>query len=430
VAQTTPWGGESYAFDSLGRTSQIVESGGAGSTTTYAYDSLGRVWNVNDSGSGLTSYAYDFWGRTTGVSEPGGVTRTATFDYLGRVSQTNTSIGNNSVYSRSFEYDAVGRVTSESASGSNVATYGYDERGQLVSAGKNGVTYGYQYDAAGNRTLAASGGVTRYFAYDAANRLTSVSGAGGTMGVSHDANGNMTQLGGDTLSWNERGQLSGVSGGGITSSFAYDAYGRRVGKSVSGVGTRSYQWSGWSARGGSGAGGAFGRTEGLDDHQRLGGNVAVSDHLGSVVGLLDNSGQLAQQRSFDPFGQQVSSTNGAVSPYGFTGLESDESGLLYARNRYYSPLLGRFISEDPIGFAGGSNFYAYCGNDPVNFTDPLGLYTEDPWGWAKALGGALYGAGEMLYQASRSGVADIMMDMADNGIASLAAYRCGGFIDL
>jgi RHS repeat-associated protein len=54
-------------------------------------------------------------------------------------------------------------------------------------------------------------------------------------------------------------------------------------------------------------------------------------------------------------------------------LEHDESGLVYARNRYYSPGLGRFISEDPIGFGGGANFYAYCGNDPINFTDPLGL---------------------------------------------------------
>jgi RHS repeat-associated protein len=60
--------------------------------------------------------------------------------------------------------------------------------------------------------------------------------------------------------------------------------------------------------------------------------------------------------------------------YGFTGLEHDESGLVYARNRYYHPQLGRFISQDPIGFAGGLNLYAYCSNDPINFTDPLGLF--------------------------------------------------------
>jgi len=37
------------------------------------------------------------------------------------------------------------------------------------------------------------------------------------------------------------------------------------------------------------------------------------------------------------------------------------------------PSLGRFISEDPIGFAGGLNPYLYCDNDPVNLSDPTGL---------------------------------------------------------
>lgn len=45
----------------------------------------------------------------------------------------------------------------------------------------------------------------------------------------------------------------------------------------------------------------------------------------------------------------------------------------YYRARYYDSNVGRFISEDPVGFAGGMNFYAYAGSDPVDFTDPLGL---------------------------------------------------------
>lgn len=52
-------------------------------------------------------------------------------------------------------------------------------------------------------------------------------------------------------------------------------------------------------------------------------------------------------------------------------------GLYYYRARYYSAELQRFISEDPIGLAGGDvNFYAYVGNNPVNRVDPLGLYWE------------------------------------------------------
>ncbi|MCX6365625.1 MAG: RHS repeat-associated core domain-containing protein, partial [Armatimonadetes bacterium] len=99
---------------------------------------------------------------------------------------------------------------------------------------------------------------------------------------------------------------------------------------------------------------------------------------------------------------------------GFTGLEHDESGLVYARNRYYSPGLGRFISEDPIGFSGGSNFYAYCGNDPINFTDPLGLYQT---------GSYLGDVGQIF-----AGYGDALIPVnAVNGMIGLGgvAYRCG-----
>ncbi len=59
---------------------------------------------------------------------------------------------------------------------------------------------------------------------------------------------------------------------------------------------------------------------------------------------------------------------------GFTGRELEETGLYYYRARFYMPDLGRFISKDPIGFAGGdTNLYSYVGQNPVNFVDPSGL---------------------------------------------------------
>ena len=63
------------------------------------------------------------------------------------------------------------------------------------------------------------------------------------------------------------------------------------------------------------------------------------------------------------------------------------------RARYYHPGMGRFISQDPIGFGGGSNFYAYCMNDPINFTDPSGLAPNDEF---DSFCGALYAIGEMV----------------------------------
>jgi len=50
-----------------------------------------------------------------------------------------------------------------------------------------------------------------------------------------------------------------------------------------------------------------------------------------------------------------------------------QNNLYYYRNRYYDPLTGRFLQEDPIEFEGGINFYTYVGNNPILFIDPLGL---------------------------------------------------------
>ncbi|MGN6186845.1 MAG: RHS repeat-associated core domain-containing protein, partial [Thermoanaerobaculia bacterium] len=76
---------------------------------------------------------------------------------------------------------------------------------------------------------------------------------------------------------------------------------------------------------------------------------------------------------YTPFGEIENSTN-ALQPLRFMGRELDaDTSLYYVRNRWYDPVLGRFVSEDPIGLRGGINPYAYVGNDPVNLRDPQGL---------------------------------------------------------
>ena len=54
----------------------------------------------------------------------------------------------------------------------------------------------------------------------------------------------------------------------------------------------------------------------------------------------------------------------------------DATGQMYRRNRYYDPASGRFTQEDPIGLAGGLNLYGFAGRDPVNNSDPFGLYCQ------------------------------------------------------
>src|SRR5271165_764367 len=98
------------------------------------------------------------------------------------------------------------------------------------------------------------------------------------------------------------------------------------------------------------------------------------DGVGSVTSL-SNSGQiLANTYAYDSFGKLTASTGTLTNPFQYTGREFDqETGTYYYRARYYDQNSGRFVSEDPIRSRGGINFYAYSGNSPVNFVDPLGL---------------------------------------------------------
>jgi RHS repeat-associated protein len=102
----------------------------------------------------------------------------------------------------------------------------------------------------------------------------------------------------------------------------------------------------------------------------------LTDHLGSTVGLVDQAGSVTSQTAYDSFGNATSSL---PTRYGYTGRELDEyTGLYYYRARFYDSQIGRFISEDPIGFEGGLNWYAYVENNPINLIDPEG-YKPTLW---------------------------------------------------
>jgi RHS repeat-associated protein len=82
--------------------------------------------------------------------------------------------------------------------------------------------------------------------------------------------------------------------------------------------------------------------------------------------------------TFAPFGATTSTGQTNTNPFKFTGREDDGTGLYYYRARYYHPGLQRFVSEDPIGFAGGDwNLYAYVRNGLVRYRDPFGLALDD-----------------------------------------------------
>jgi len=99
----------------------------------------------------------------------------------------------------------------------------------------------------------------------------------------------------------------------------------------------------------------------------------LTDHLGSVIALTDATGAIVTNYTYEPYGATTQTGTVSANPHQYTGRENDGTGLYFYRARYYDPQLMRFISEDPIGLAGGLNSYAYVDGDPISLKDPKGL---------------------------------------------------------
>jgi len=110
----------------------------------------------------------------------------------------------------------------------------------------------------------------------------------------------------------------------------------------------------------------------------------VNDRLGSTLAAIRADGTLEPNATYfsrDPYGGYLgaSGSGGTLNTEtGFAGASTPNSsgGFVYLRNRWYDPKTGRFLTQDPIGLAGGINLYSYAGNNPVMFTDPFGLMCE------------------------------------------------------
>ncbi|NTV30025.1 MAG: RHS repeat-associated core domain-containing protein [Candidatus Omnitrophica bacterium] len=100
------------------------------------------------------------------------------------------------------------------------------------------------------------------------------------------------------------------------------------------------------------------------------------DQVGTLRAVYNASGALVKRVESDSFGNILTDTAPTFTvPFGFAGgLRDTDTGLVHFGYRDYDPATGRWTAKDPIGFNGGAlNLYGYCLEDPVNFTDPLGL---------------------------------------------------------
>jgi RHS repeat-associated protein len=208
----------------------------------------------------------------------------------------------------------------------------------------------------------------------------SASGAGAT--YTYDPNGNLASKteGTDTWAyeWNAENELTRITrNGGEVARSAYDPLGRRVEKVAGGV-TTSYTYDGDEIIRDIHGATTVKYVHGLGIDVPLAADDGTSfsyfhaDGLASITHVTDAAGTIALTHTYDTWGNLQTGTDQPA--YAFTGREWDpETGLYYYRARYYDPRVGRFISEDPIGFEGGDDFYAYVGNNPVTWVDPFGL---------------------------------------------------------
>src|SRR5437899_1580220 len=119
---------------------------------------------------------------------------------------------------------------------------------------------------------------------------------------------------------------------------------------------------------------------------------AVLDKLGSVRGLVKRDGTWVMSQRFGPYGATIARDTNSVTPppvlrYGWTGREYDaETGWYFFRARYFDPAARRYVQEDPIGYGGGSNLFAYGDGGPLEGRDPNGMAMNSSVGWWKRNG--------------------------------------------
>jgi len=230
---------------------------------------------------------------------------------------------------------------------------------------------------------------TDYSNHAVTNNYQLVVPASASTGPTYDANGSMTYNGNssaaENYTWNAQGRLASIaSSGGSTTAFTYDGLGRRVaivewpGAVGSGTptSTKDFVWVGNSIAEERSSATTVTKRFFAQGEQISGTSYYYTrDHLGSVRELTNASGTVEARYDYDPYGKVTAiGTISVPSDFQYAGYyEHAPSGLNLTFYRAYDSNTGRWLSRDPLGEIGGRNLYAYCRNDCINRTDPLGL---------------------------------------------------------
>jgi RHS repeat-associated protein len=309
---------------------------------------------------------------------------------------------------RNHCYDAVHAALSE--------LYSYDAVNQIKSLQRGELDNNFEtitnltfseswnFDKTGNWLEYGKNGTTQTQTANTASQILSING--NTTSLAHDANGNMLKTpkpdenGNHFIfkydAWNRVTAVYESDGSTKIAEYFYNGLGHRITKKtyVGGIltETRNYfyneKWQCIEER----VGATIDRTyvwgtRGIDDivmrergEERL---YPLTDPNNNIVAIIDSTGEVKERYHYDAFGKvtylnpdfSVRITSQYDWDFLFTSRRLDnETGLMYYRNRYYHPIIGRFTSIDPLGYdAGDVNLYRYVNNQPETLVDPMGL---------------------------------------------------------
>jgi len=300
-----------------------------------------------------------------------------------------------------------GNITRITTGNGDEASYTYDSLNQLTteSITEGGITraISYDYDSHGNMTSRVEGNKEAVYTYDLDRLIQIEEKENGvttsTQTLTYDNAGNLITDGEFTYTWQMGRQLQGITGTDLTTSYMYNENGLRTQKTVNGQ-THEYTLLGSSVtreviRDNTGnilwtihysyAG------EGTPVSMNVNGTeyYYLKNAQGDITHIVDGDGNEVASYEYDAWGNHLSITGGEIAelnPYRYRGYRYDsETGLYYLQSRYYDPVWGRHINSDDIGILTaqgeliGQNLYAYCTNDPVNYSDDLGYWKIPNW---------------------------------------------------
>ncbi len=387
-----------YAYNSL---NQLTELSANGIMTLYEYDKNGNVTNKNTGSNIVTTYEYNDANLITRMvnkkgmqmyneytcgyqqdgakvteKETGQTPRYYQYDRMGRlVLEARITENLQNEEGRAYTYDLSGNrlkstITDYTNNTSQMVNYMYDQNNRLTgtttSEGQEITSYSsYFYDNNGNTTAEQT------FSYTTGTQSTASAIAG-------RSNGNSLRV----YEYNAFNQLTAYSDGSSSAQYQYNANGLRTKKTVNGQST-GFIWNGTNLAAETSKG-SITNTYTYDitgiHSTNQNGTIGIyqKNPHGDITSIVDSSGTKLNTYNYDAFGNETINEETIANPFRYAGEYYDtENNTIYLRARYYNTVNGRFITEDPA--KDGTNWYNYCENNPIMYTDPTGLAIGDSY---------------------------------------------------